>query len=168
MQARRGAWGLNTYACHCQLLLPSPSPQPTLPPPNPFRQPDVTYDDVGGAGDALEKLREVVELPLLHPERFLTLGIDPPKVLLISEGQRPYGLAVVQSCQGRNHLMQRTTVTHGSNESRWDSVHVWFLCGRACCCGALPVQARPCPLELWPTAQTLPSSGLLVSSLLRC
>jgi SpoVK/Ycf46/Vps4 family AAA+-type ATPase len=30
-------------------------------------KPDVTYDDVGGAKDALEKLREVVELPLLHP-----------------------------------------------------------------------------------------------------
>ncbi len=43
-------------------------------------QPDVTYDDVGGAGDSLEKLREVVELPLLHPERFVSLGIDPPKV----------------------------------------------------------------------------------------
>ena len=37
-------------------------------------------DDVGGAGEALEKLREVLELPLLHPERFVTLGIDPPKV----------------------------------------------------------------------------------------
>ncbi|TYZ60694.1 hypothetical protein PybrP1_005843 [[Pythium] brassicae (nom. inval.)] len=34
-------------------------------------KPDVTYDEVGGAKDALEKLREVVELPLLHPERFL-------------------------------------------------------------------------------------------------
>ena len=43
-------------------------------------KPDVTYDDVGGAGDALEKLREVVEMPLLHPERFVSLGIDPPKV----------------------------------------------------------------------------------------
>ena len=44
-------------------------------------KPDVTYDDVGGAKDSLEKLREVVELPLLHPERFVKLGIDPPKVL---------------------------------------------------------------------------------------
>ncbi|KAI9920978.1 hypothetical protein PsorP6_002421 [Peronosclerospora sorghi] len=41
--------------------------------------PDVTYDDVRGTKDALEKLREVVELPLLHPERFVNLGIDPPK-----------------------------------------------------------------------------------------
>merc|ERR1712100_686574 len=39
-------------------------------------KPDVTYDDVGGAKDAMEKLREVLELPLLHPERFVTLGIE--------------------------------------------------------------------------------------------
>lgn len=46
-------------------------------------KPDVTYDDVGGADEALEKLREVVELPLLHPERFVSLGIDPPKGVLL-------------------------------------------------------------------------------------
>uniref|UniRef100_A0A7S3Y2G3 AAA+ ATPase domain-containing protein n=1 Tax=Heterosigma akashiwo TaxID=2829 RepID=A0A7S3Y2G3_HETAK len=46
-------------------------------------KPDVTYDDVGGAKEPLEQLREVVELPLLHPERFVTLGIDPPKGALL-------------------------------------------------------------------------------------
>lgn len=46
-------------------------------------KPDVTYDEVGGAKDSLEKLREVVELPLLHPERFVGLGIDPPKGVLL-------------------------------------------------------------------------------------
>jgi len=46
-------------------------------------KPDVTYDDVGGAKDAMEKLREVLELPLLHPERFVTLGVDPPKGILL-------------------------------------------------------------------------------------
>lgn len=46
-------------------------------------KPDVTYDDVGGSKKALEQLREVVEIPLLHPERFLTLGIDPPKGVLL-------------------------------------------------------------------------------------
>lgn len=46
-------------------------------------KPDVTYDDVGGAKDSMEKLREVLELPLLHPERFVTLGIDPPKGILL-------------------------------------------------------------------------------------
>lgn len=46
-------------------------------------KPDVTYEDVGGAKDAMEKLREVLETPLLHPERFVTLGIDPPKGILL-------------------------------------------------------------------------------------
>jgi 26S proteasome regulatory subunit T1 len=46
-------------------------------------KPDVTYDDVGGAREALECLREVMELPLLHPERFINLGIDPPKGVLL-------------------------------------------------------------------------------------
>eukprot|EP00298_Acanthocystis_sp_HF-20_P014162 c20658_g1_i1.p1 GENE.c20658_g1_i1~~c20658_g1_i1.p1 ORF type:complete len:424 (-),score=200.46 c20658_g1_i1:7-1278(-) len=46
-------------------------------------RPDVTYDDVGGCKDQIEKLREVVEMPLLHPERFVNLGIDPPKGVLL-------------------------------------------------------------------------------------
>jgi 26S proteasome regulatory subunit T1 len=46
-------------------------------------KPDVTYNDVGGCKDSLEKLREVVELPLLHPEKFVALGIDPPKGILL-------------------------------------------------------------------------------------
>ncbi|EZG65404.1 26S proteasome regulatory subunit S10b-like AAA+ ATPase, partial [Gregarina niphandrodes] len=45
-------------------------------------KPTVTYSDIGGCKDQLEKLREVVEIPLLHPERFVTLGIDPPKGVL--------------------------------------------------------------------------------------
>ncbi len=46
-------------------------------------KPDVTYADVGGQKEQLEKLREVVELPLLHPERFVRLGVDPPKGVLL-------------------------------------------------------------------------------------
>ena len=46
-------------------------------------KPDVTYSDVGGCKDQIEKLREVVELPLLQPERFVNLGIDPPKGVLL-------------------------------------------------------------------------------------
>jgi 26S proteasome regulatory subunit T1 len=46
-------------------------------------KPDVTYSDVGGCKEQIEKLREVVELPLLHPERFINLGIDPPKGVLL-------------------------------------------------------------------------------------
>jgi len=46
-------------------------------------KPDVTYGDVGGCKEQIERLREVVELPLLHPERFVNLGIDPPKGVLL-------------------------------------------------------------------------------------
>lgn len=46
-------------------------------------KPDVTYNDVGGCKEQIEKLREVVEIPMLHPERFVNLGIDPPKGVLM-------------------------------------------------------------------------------------
>ena len=46
-------------------------------------KPDVTYADVGGSKEQIDKIREVVELPLLHPERFINLGIDPPKGVLL-------------------------------------------------------------------------------------
>ena len=46
-------------------------------------KPDVTYDDVGGADESMEQLREVMELPLLRPERFIALGIDPPNGVLL-------------------------------------------------------------------------------------
>ncbi len=44
---------------------------------------DVTYSDLGGCNDQIEKIREVVEMPLLHPEKFTNLGIDPPKSVLL-------------------------------------------------------------------------------------
>ena len=45
-------------------------------------KPDVTYNDVGGCKEQIERMREVVELPMLHPEKFVKLGIDPPKGVL--------------------------------------------------------------------------------------
>ncbi|CCW65552.1 unnamed protein product [Phytomonas sp. EM1] len=46
-------------------------------------KPDVTYADVGGMATQIERLREVVELPLTHPEKYTRLGIDPPKGILL-------------------------------------------------------------------------------------
>jgi len=46
-------------------------------------KPDITYGDVGGCKEQIEKLREVVEMPMLHPERFVKLGIEPPKGVLL-------------------------------------------------------------------------------------
>ncbi|RLE48477.1 MAG: AAA family ATPase [Candidatus Methanomethylicota archaeon] len=45
--------------------------------------PRVTYEDVGGLQEAIEKIREMVELPLKHPELFKRLGIEPPKGVLL-------------------------------------------------------------------------------------
>jgi transitional endoplasmic reticulum ATPase len=42
----------------------------------------VTYDDVGGLSDEIQRIREMVELPLKHPELFHRLNIDPPKGVL--------------------------------------------------------------------------------------
>ncbi len=44
---------------------------------------DVNYDDVGGMGDTIRQLREMVELPLRYPELFTRLGVDPPKGVLL-------------------------------------------------------------------------------------
>ncbi|MEC7525118.1 MAG: CDC48 family AAA ATPase [Myxococcota bacterium] len=44
---------------------------------------DVTYDDVGGISHTLDEVREMIELPLKHPELFQRLGIDPPKGVLL-------------------------------------------------------------------------------------
>ncbi|QLK25561.1 CDC48 family AAA ATPase [Natrinema zhouii] len=45
--------------------------------------PDVTYEDVGGLDDELEQVREMIELPMRHPELFRALGIEPPKGVLL-------------------------------------------------------------------------------------
>ncbi len=45
--------------------------------------PEVTYEDIGGLDDAIKKIREMVELPIKHPEIFRRLGIEPPKGVLL-------------------------------------------------------------------------------------
>ena len=42
-----------------------------------------TYEDIGGLHEAIQRIREMVELPLRHPEVFRRLGIDPPKGVLL-------------------------------------------------------------------------------------
>ena len=43
----------------------------------------VTYEDVGGLDREIQRVREMVELPLRHPSLFKRLGIDPPKGILL-------------------------------------------------------------------------------------
>lgn len=46
-------------------------------------KPSETYDDIGGLDNAIEQVREVVELPLLKPHLFEKVGISPPKGVLL-------------------------------------------------------------------------------------
>jgi len=48
-----------------------------------IERPNVRYSDIGGLEDQVQEIREVVELPLKHPEVFRELGIEPPKGILL-------------------------------------------------------------------------------------
>jgi transitional endoplasmic reticulum ATPase len=44
---------------------------------------EIYYEDIGGLNDEIKKIREMVEIPLKHPELFQRLGIEPPKGILL-------------------------------------------------------------------------------------
>lgn len=48
-----------------------------------IRRPHITYEDIGGLKEELQRVREMIEFPLKHPELFERLGIDPPKGVLL-------------------------------------------------------------------------------------
>ncbi|KAI3967401.1 hypothetical protein MKW92_046298 [Papaver armeniacum] len=73
--------GVDRVKYQINLPLP-PRIDPTVTMMTVEEKPDVTYNDVGGCKDQIERMREVVELPMLHPEKFVKLGIDPPKGIL--------------------------------------------------------------------------------------
>ena len=43
----------------------------------------VSYEDIGGLADEIQRIREMIELPMRHPELFQRIGIDPPKGVLL-------------------------------------------------------------------------------------
>ena len=45
--------------------------------------PRITYDELGGLGGAVQKIREMIELPIRHPELFEKIGVEPPKGVLL-------------------------------------------------------------------------------------
>ncbi len=45
--------------------------------------PRVTYEDIGGLSEEIKRIREMIELPMKHPELFERLGIEPPKGVLL-------------------------------------------------------------------------------------
>lgn len=67
-----------------------------------------TYNDIGGLHEQLKKIKDLVELPLKHPEIFSRLGIDPPKGLLLvgppGTGKTLLARAIAQEC-GVNFIL---------------------------------------------------------------
>ncbi len=52
-------------------------------PGGPEGLPNITYEDIGGLDNELDQVREMIELPMRHPELFKQLGIEPPKGVLL-------------------------------------------------------------------------------------
>jgi len=74
--------GVDRTKYQIQIPLP-PKIDPTVTMMTVEEKPDVTYSDIGGSKEQIERMREVVEMPMLHPEKFVKLGIDPPKGVLL-------------------------------------------------------------------------------------
>jgi transitional endoplasmic reticulum ATPase len=55
----------------------------TEPAPEATGVPRTTYEDIGGLHEEIQRVREMVELPMRHPELFQRLGIEPPKGVLL-------------------------------------------------------------------------------------
>jgi transitional endoplasmic reticulum ATPase len=71
--------------------------------------PEVTYEDIGGLTEEVKKIREMVEIPLKHPEVFERLGIEPPKGVLLhgppGTGKTLLAKAVANESEANFHLL---------------------------------------------------------------
>ena len=89
------------------------------------RRADVTYDDLGGMKDTIDALREMVELPLRHPELFQRLGVDPPKGVLLhgppGTGKTRLARAVANESEARFFIINGPEImgsAYGESEKR--------------------------------------------------
>ncbi|MDO8555632.1 MAG: CDC48 family AAA ATPase [Nanoarchaeota archaeon] len=87
--------------------------------------PEVTYEDIGGLEDEVKKIREMVELPLKHPELFEALGIEPPKGVLLhgppGTGKTLIAKAVANEAEAHFILVNSPELTskfYGETEKR--------------------------------------------------
>lgn len=139
--------------------------------------PDSTYEMIGGLDKQIKEIKEVIELPVKHPELFEALGIAQPKA-------SPYHCG-----PGRHRLCRPCRGPHVSCW-HWGAAWAWGSAGaeaasrahaspgvllrgpsplaaslrsprgtfRVCCSTAPLARARPCWPGLWPTTLTAPSS----------
>jgi transitional endoplasmic reticulum ATPase len=85
----------------------------------------VTYDDVGGLGQTIDQVREMIELPMRYPVLFQRLGIDPPKGVLLhgppGTGKTLLARAVASECEAEFFHIAGPEIMgrfHGESEER--------------------------------------------------
>lgn len=83
--------------------------------------PPVRYSDIGGQASVIQKLREAIEWPLLHPDAFARLGVKPPKGVLLygPPGCSKTILARACACEsGVNFVAVKGPEVNGQRASR--------------------------------------------------
>ena len=85
----------------------------------------ITYEDIGGLGDAVSRVREMIELPLRHPELFKRLGVEAPKGVLLhgppGTGKTLLAKAVANETNSRFYTIGGPEIMskyHGESEER--------------------------------------------------
>ncbi|MFX1285193.1 MAG: CDC48 family AAA ATPase [Promethearchaeota archaeon] len=87
--------------------------------------PKIAYEDIGGLDDTIQRLREMVELPMRYPELFERLGVEPPKGVLLygPPGTGKTLLAKAVASETESHFIDVSgpevmSVYHGGSEKR--------------------------------------------------
>ena len=87
--------------------------------------PKIAYEDIGGLDETIQRLREMVELPMRYPELFERLGVEPPKGVLLygPPGTGKTLLAKAVASETESHFIDVSgpevmSVYHGGSEQR--------------------------------------------------
>ena len=76
---------------------------------------EISYEDIGGLSREIREIREMIEVPLRHPELFARLGINPPRGVLLA---RPSGNGQDAHRQGRGRRDRRQLHLHLRSRDR--------------------------------------------------